>query len=477
MTNDLAYIPAYQALEQFKSKKLSPVEYMSAIIERAKQVEPQVNALVNTRFDHAMAAAKKAEAKYAKGRRTRALEGLAIGIKDESFIKGLPTTFGSLSHKDFIAPSTSPVNAKILAAGGIVHTRTATPEFSCTVTTHTKLHGTTRNPWNLAFTPGGSSGGTAASLSSGTSTLATGSDIGGSIRVPASTCGLYGLKPTFGRNPADPPFNLDQYATDGPLARTARDMIILQNMMCGPHNGDMVSLRPKLRIPTNVQSIKGWKIAYSPNLGFYEISDDVRRNTEAALDAFRAAGAIVEEVDILWTADILQGAMAHLDHLFGGSLAELVDSDPDSFMNYTREIVENGRGSTAQKFLQAADVANEMYAHIAQIFSKYRLLICPTTGIPAVPADSNGVDTDIRINGTQVHPLHGWILTVPFNMLNRCPVVAAPSGFGTTGVPTGIQIVGHTYRDQDVCRAALVYENVIGEGFSKQSLRPVLAGQ
>lgn len=476
MTSDLAYISAHSALAQFKSKKLSPVEYMSAIIGRAREVEPQVNALVNTRFDHAMTAAKKAEAKYAKGGRTRALEGLAIGIKDESFIKGLPTTFGSLSHKDFIAPSTSPVNAKILAAGGIVHARTATPEFSCTVSTHTKLHGTTRNPWNLKFTPGGSSGGTAASLSSGTSTLATGSDIGGSIRIPASTCGLFGLKPTFGRNPADPPFNLDQYATDGPLARTARDMIMLQNVMCGPHRGDMVSLRPKLRIPTDVQSIKGWKIAYSPNLGFYEISDDVRQNTEAALDVFRAAGAIVEQVDIPWNADILQGAMAHLEHLFGGSLAELVDSDPESFMNYTRDIVEKGRGSTAQKFLLAADVANEMYAHIAQIFSKHRLLICPTTGIPAVPADSNGVDTDIRINGKQVHPLHGWILTVPFNMLNRCPVVAAPSGFGGSGMPTGIQIVGQTYRDQDVCRAALAYENVLGEGFSKQTHRPVLAG-
>ena len=219
---------------------------MSAIIKRAEQLEPHVNALVNTRFDHAMAGAKKAKAKYAKGRRTRALEGLAIGIKDESFIKGLPTTFGSLSHKDFIAPITSPVNAKILVAGGIVHIRTATPEFSCTVSTHTKLHGTTRNPWNLEFTPGGSSGGMAASLSSGTSTLATGSDIGGSIRVPASTCGLFKLKPTFGRNTADPPFNLDQYATDGPLARNARDMILLQNVMCGPHNGDMVSLRPKL---------------------------------------------------------------------------------------------------------------------------------------------------------------------------------------------------------------------------------------
>ena len=168
--------------------------------------------------------------------------------------------------------------------------------------------------------------------------------------------------------------------------------------------------------------------------------------------------------------------MAHLNHLFGGSLAKLVDSDPESFMSYTREIVENGRSSTAKTFLHAADVANEMYANLAQIFLKHRLLICPTTGIPAVDAESNGVNTDIRINGKQVHPLHGWILTVPFNMLNRCPVVAAPSEFGVSGVPTGIQIVEHTYRDQDVCRAAVAYENVIGEGYSTEALRPAFLG-
>lgn len=462
---DLAYLPAHKALEMFRAKKLSPLEHMQAQIDRAAVVEPTVNALVNTRFDHALDAARKAEARYAGGKRTRALEGLAVGIKDESFIKGLPTTFGSLSHKDFIAPSTSPMNAQIMAAGAIVHTRTATPEFSCTVTTHSKLWGVTRNPWNPEFTPGGSSGGSAASLASGTSALATGSDIGGSIRVPASACGLYGLKPSFGRNPADPPFNLDQYATDGALARTARDMILLQNVMCGPNKHDMATLRPKLKIPMTAKSIKGWKIAYSPNLGFYEVSDEVRANTEAALDVFRAAGAIVEEVYIPWEASILQGAMAHLEHLFGGSLAELVDGDPDSFMPYTRALVDGGRGSSAQKFLHAAEVANEMYGDLAAIFGRYRLLVCPTTAIPAVHAECDGVSDVVRVNDVQVHPLHGWILTVPFNMLNRCPVVSAPSGLGGNGVPTGIQIVGRTYSEKDVCQAAIAYEDTLGDGF------------
>ena len=468
---DLAYLSGCEALELFKAKKLSPVEHMQAQIDRAAKVEPTVNALVNTRFEYALEMAQKAEARFANGKRTRALEGLAVGIKDESFIKGLPTTFGSLSHKDFIAPNTSPVNAQIMAAGGIVHTRTATPEFSCTVTTHTKLWGVTRNPWNPEFTPGGSSGGSAASLASGTSVLATGSDIGGSIRVPASTCGLYGLKPSFGRNPADAPFNLDQYATDGPLARTARDMILLQNVMCGPSKHDMATLRPKLRISTEPKSIKGWKVAYSPDLGFYKVSDEVRSNTEAALDVFRAAGAIVEEVRIPWAASILDAARAHLEHLFGGSLAELVDEDPSSFMPYTRALVDGGRGSTAQRFLHAAEVANGMYADLAAIFESYRLLVCPTTAIPAVSATCDGVSDTVRVGGEDVHPLYGWILTVPFNMLNRCPVVSAPSGFGENGVPTGIQIVGHTYREQDVCQAAIAYEDTRGTDINIRTQR------
>lgn len=469
---DLAYLPAHKALEMFRTRSLSPVEHMQAIIDRAAETEPKVNALPMTYFDQAMDAAKKAEARYATGNRTRALEGLAVGIKDESMIAGMPTTNGSLSMKDNIAEVTSPVNEKILKAGGIVHARTATPEFSCTVMTHTKLWGVTRNPWNLSLTPGGSSGGSAASLASGTSALATGSDIGGSIRVPSSTCGLFGLKPTFGRNPADSPFNRDLYAVDGALARTAKDLVLLQNVMCGPHRNDMVSIRPRLRISSEVKSLKGWKIAYSPDLGFYEVSEDVRRNTEASLDVFRAAGAEVDRVDLTWTRDVLDGAMSHLEHLFGGSLRELVDEDPDRFMPYTRALVDGSRRRDAAQFLAAGETANAMYAELSRIFARYRLLICPTTALEAVSADCNGVDDLVLINGKPVHPLHGWIMTVPFNMLNHCPVMSAPSGHAKSGVPTGVQIVGRTYCDNDVCAAALAYENERGMQFADAATRP-----
>ena len=206
---ELCYLPATEALQRFRSKTLSPVELLDAMLQRIEETEPVINALTFKHFDEARDRAKKAESKYAVGKRTGALEGLPVGIKDESYIKGKPTSNGSLLKKDFVADTTSVNNQRILRAGALVHARTATPEFSCAGYTNSRLWGVTRNPWNPQLTPGGSSGGSAASLAAGTSSIATGSDIGGSIRIPAATCGLVGYKPPYGRNSDDSPFNLD----------------------------------------------------------------------------------------------------------------------------------------------------------------------------------------------------------------------------------------------------------------------------
>ena len=253
---DLCYMPASTALRLFRKKKLSPVELMQAVIARAEKTKEKVNAFTYTHFDEALDAARKAEQKYARGKKTGALEGLPVGIKDESYIKGKPTSGGSLILKDFVGEHTSTMNERVMKAGGIVHARTATPEFSCAAYTWSRLWGVTRNPWNRDFTPGGSSGGSAASLASGTSAICTGSDIGGSIRIPASACGVVGYKPPYGRNPDDPPFNLDFYCHTGPLARTVGDAILLQNVMSGPSPYDISTLRPKLTLPAKYRPIR-----------------------------------------------------------------------------------------------------------------------------------------------------------------------------------------------------------------------------
>ena len=186
-------------------------------------------------FSQAHEAAKNAELSYlGKGEPPRPLEGLCVAVKDSGHIKGQPTSAGSLLSDDTPQSQTSPINQRVLDAGAIVHARSTTPEYSSAVVTWSRRWGVTRNPWNLDITPGGSSGGAAATLAAGSSTLATGSDIGGSIRVPASCCGVVGYKPPRGRNPVDPPFNLDPYCHTGPLGHTVSDVMMFQNLLSGP---------------------------------------------------------------------------------------------------------------------------------------------------------------------------------------------------------------------------------------------------
>lgn len=469
---DLCYLPAHEALRRFKARELSPVELMEAVIARAEAVKDPVNAFTYTHFDEAMDQARKAEAKYARGARTRALEGLPIGIKDESEIKGKPTSSGSLILKDHIADQTSTNNARIMAAGGIIHARTATPEFSCAGTTWTRLWGVTRNPWNPAYTCGGSSGGSGASLASGTSALCTGSDIGGSIRIPASACGVVGYKPPYGRNPDDPPFNLDFFCHTGPMARDVKDAILLQNIMCGPSPTDISTLRPKLRLPMDYKPIKGWKIAYSLDLGLFEVEEDVRRNTLAALDVFRSLGATVEEVDVGWKPGTLQAGLDYLNHIFGAYLSTLLADHADEMTTYARDFAQLGGKSTSADFVASLETIAEMYLTFGPMMEKYDVFICPTNSATAVSADMDHTKDKVLINGKEVDPTLGWVMTTPFNMLSRCPVLSVPSGRAGNGVPTGIQIVGRSYSDADVFRAGLAYETARGAWFTDAANRP-----
>jgi Asp-tRNA(Asn)/Glu-tRNA(Gln) amidotransferase A subunit family amidase len=469
---DLCYLPATKALHLFKHQKLSPVELVKAVIARAEATEMKVNAFTFTYFDEALALARKAEEKYMRGRRTGPLEGLPIAIKDESYIRGKPTSMASLIFKDRIAEFTSPVNERILRSGGIVHARSATPEFSCAPYTWSKLWGVTRNPWNLRYTPGGSSGGSGASLAAGTCSLATGSDIGGSIRIPASACGLVGYKPPFGRNPDDPPFNLDPYCHTGPLARCVADSILLQNVMAGPHPRDIVSLRPKYTLPASFRPVKGRKIALSMDLGAFDVDGEVAANTRNASDVFRSLGYVVEEVDIGWDKDILKAGIIHLEHIFATSLSTHLMKHSRAMTTYARQFARHGIKSAAADFLWAIEKAAAMYQTLGPLLEKYDLLLCPTTALPAVAADFDHTKEAIKINGRKIDPFLGWVMTTPFNMMSRCPVLSLPSGRARNGVPTGIQIVGRTYRDADVFGAAAAYEIAAGPWFMSKETRP-----
>lgn len=473
MNEDLLYMTATEALTRFADKSLSPVELLEAQIARAEATQGRINAFTFTYYDEALEAARASEARWVKGAPMGCLDGLPVAIKDESYIKGKPTSNGSLIMKDFVAEHSSVMNQRIMDQGAVIHARTATPEFSCAGFTWSRLWGVTRNPWNPEFTPGGSSGGSAASLASGTSSLATGSDIGGSIRIPASCCGLVGYKPPYGRNPDDPPFNLDFYCHTGPLARSVSDAILLQNVMCGPSPLDISTLYPKLVLPATYPDIRGWRIAMSMDLGSFTVSEDVRRNTLAAAEVFRALGATVEEVDLGWGDEVQEGCIAYLTHLFGGAISELLDEHADDMTDYCRVFAENSQGSTARDFVKSLEIAGETYMKFGPMMENYDLFLCPTTGLPAVPADFDQTGT-LEIEGKQVRPELGWVLTTPFNMLSRCPVVSVPSGRASNGVPTGVQLVAPAYRDEIAMQAAMAYETALGGWFHDSDARPPL---
>src|SRR5215467_11831825 len=355
------YLSATEALRLFRSGELSPVDLLCAVIDRAAAVESSVNAFAETFYEQALDAARMAEKRY-RNRDARPLEGLPVAVKEEAPIAGQRSTQGSLPLRHEVATVTAVVVQRIIDAGGIVHARTTTPEFCCAPVTWTKLWGVTRNPWNLAYSPGGSSGGSAAALAAGTAMLATGSDIGGSIRIPSAFCGVTGFKPPHGRVPEVPVFNLDHYCHEGPMARSVADCALLENVIAGPHPSDVVSLRPKLEIPSPLEPAAGLRIAFSPDLGCFDVDPEVAANTRAAAERLRDAGAVVTEVSLPWKlADILRAAEIHFGMIFGPSIGPLYAEHGDDLTSYAQQFFAESSKIVKEDFIKGLELEAALY--------------------------------------------------------------------------------------------------------------------
>ncbi|WP_283136289.1 amidase [Rhizohabitans arisaemae] len=457
---ELAYLPATTALAMFRARTLSPVELLDAVIARAERVEPAVNAFTEELYGEARDQAKIAEARYlGRDGGPRALEGLPVAVKEEQSIAGRSETSGSLLLRDNIATETHPVVERVVAAGGLVHARTTTPEFSCVSFTHSRLWGVTRNPWNLDYSPGGSSGGAGAALAAGTTTLATGSDIGGSIRIPASFCGVVGFKPPYGRVPSLPPFNLDHYCHEGPMARTVADTVLLQNVLTGPHPADHASLGPAVHVPAAVTAA-GMRVALAVYPGDLPVDPEVAANTRAAAQSLADAGVIVREVELSWTrAELSRAAWAHYATVFGPVVAQAEAAAPDLLNPYTREFLRQCRtGPAGTTYVEGLHFEARIHAELAELFRTHDALLLPTTAVPAFLAGDEYTDTVVTVDGVELGYYAEAAITVPFNMAGRCPVLSVPSGFASTGVPTGLQIVGRTYDDATVFALAAALE-------------------
>lgn len=458
MSQDLCYLSASEALARFRARDLSPVELLQTQIDRAEKVEGTINAFAQTHYEAALEQARDAEARYARGHDVRPLEGLTVAVKEEAEIAGQPNTLGSIPLRDVVADRTAPFVQRILDAGGIVHARTTTPEFCCAPVTWSALWGVTRNPWNSAFSPGGSSGGSGASLAAGTTTLATGSDIGGSIRIPASFCGVVGFKPPYGRVPEMEGYNLDHYCHEGPMARTVADCALLENVIAGPHPSDVASIRPKLEIPGDLAPIDGMRIALSTNLGCYEPDEDVIANTLEAAARLRQAGAVVEDVSLPWDlVTINRAARIHFGMIFGPSLRELYERGGDDFTPYARRFYQESLEVKKSEFVEGLALERQIYQPLGELLEGYDAMVCPTFAVPALLAEYNAGDPTL-VGGRELDDWLDVMMTVPFNIASRCPVMSVPSGLSREGIPTGLSVVGKTYDDLTVFRVAAAHE-------------------
>lgn len=456
---DLCYMTATEAVAAFKAHTLSPVELLKAIIARCQQLEPKVNALTYTYFDRALEQAKAAESEYTRrGGEPRPLEGVTVAIKDFHPVKGEITTFGSKIYRDYRPDHTAPTVQRLLDAGAIMHCRTTTPEFAHTGMTASPLWGITRNPWNLEYTPGGSSGGAGAAVAGGMTTLADGTDGGGSIRIPASLTGNIGYKPPFGRNPLDLDHPLETILHYGPITRSVSDAALMQNIMSGPHLDDICTVREKVVLPEAPEGIKGWRVAYSMDLGFYSVDPEVRRNTLSALDVFKSLGCTVEEVSLGWNWGVNNAWMTYWTVLFAGLLGDKLPRWRYEMTDGLVRMIESGAALSADRFYRINLVRGEMYKTLGPILENHDVLICPTTALPSVKHDYDPTNPNFTIDGERVPASIGWYMTMPFNLVSQCPVIAVPTGFAASGIPTGMQIVGKTFDDLSVFRAASAYE-------------------
>ncbi|GBD22848.1 Acylamidase [bacterium HR29] len=439
-------------------RELSARELMEAVLRRIDEANPDLNAIVALRDrDELMAEAAAADERLARGD-GRPLEGIPFAVKDLEDVAGLPTTYGSLVFRDNIAREDSVQVARLKAAGAIVVGKTNTPEFGYTAITKNLLFGVTRSPWNLERSPGGSSGGSAAALAGCLVPLVTASDGGGSIRLPASMVGAFGLKPSFGRVPIGPNEHW-QYADTacyGPLTKTVEDAALFLDVVVGPSPYDPNSLpHPGYSYLDCVhRKLDGpLRIALSLDFGYTPVQEDIAEVVSDAARVFERLGHIVEPLEggppMLGPAWALLGNYMQLSRL-----APLLPEREPEFGRSFIAAVKAARELTPERWGELAALREQLNRWCADLFAHYDLLVSPT--VPFDPPPAKGPFPD-AIDGRPLPPVAVAAFTIPFN-LSWHPAATVRAGLSRAGLPVGMQIVGPRHADDLVLQAARAYE-------------------
>jgi len=456
---DLFFASATELAALIRRRELSPVELMEATLARIEAINPRLNAFVRMRPpERLLADAQTVADRLARGDDVGPLAGLPLGVKDLEDAIGLPTTHGSLLFKDHHSTFDTIQVERLKRAGAIMIGKTNTPEFGYTAFTTNRVFGTTRNPWNLERTPGGSSGGSSAAVAGGLVALATASDGGGSVRIPASYTGLVGLKPTQGRIPWGPEEMLRCSATivSGPLTRSVADAALWLDVTVGPHPADPFSLpHPGLSYLEAIQrSPRVLRIAYNPTLGYARMETHVRREVEAALRALEGVGHHVEPIDrgipdvvLDWARLMASEDLAYLTPWLGDS-EHLLDEG-------YRPGLELARQTTPADMGPVLRVRMQLVRYLEQLFSEFDLLATPTVPTVAFPAEG---PLPIEVEGQFIATAGGGIAyTYPFNFSGN-PAISLRAGLSDDRLPVGLQLVAPRFREDLLLQVAAQYE-------------------
>ena len=454
MSDNPISLTATALLEHYRRKTLSPVEVTLAVLARIAQLQPSLNAFLLVDREAALAAARASEARWIKAAPIGLVDGVPTSVKDVMIARGWPTLRGSRSvRRDQPWDEDAPMVARLREAGAVLIGKTTTPEFGWKAIGDSPLTGITRNPWNSARTPGGSSAGAAVAAATGMGPLHLGSDGGGSIRIPSSFTGVFGIKPTYGLVASSPPSPFAAVSHTGPMTRTVEDAALMLTVIAGWDARDPYALPAAKRDYRGGLDggLKGLRCAYSPTLGYAKVDAEVARLVETAVHALAGMGAQIEEADpgfpsprdafwTLWTAGCAKIAA-------GISPAARRELDPG-----LQVASERGARLSAVDLIGAEAERAQLMQKTNAFLARYDLLLTPTVAVPALPVGQDLNDP----NAEEI-----WIdwtpFSYPFNM-SRQPAANIPCGFTSSGLPVGLQAVAALDRDALVLRVARAYE-------------------
>lgn len=453
--------------DAIRRREVSSEEVVRAHLERIDEINPAVNAIVSYRPDEAIDRARELDALSARGLSTGPLHGLPFAVKDLMDVAGLPTTSGSRIHVGTVAQTDSVISGRIRDAGAVFVGKTNTPEFGVGSHTFNDVFGITRNPYDLSRSAGGSSGGAAAAVTSGMLPVADGSDLGGSIRNPASFGNLVGLRPTAGRVASARPGNAwDPGSVLGPLARTVRDAALLLSVISAPERRAPLSIDedPSLFLSLQPRPFAGARIAYSPDLGGLPLDPEVRAATEAAARLAADLGAEVIPVDIdLSEADLVFETFRSLEFLdaHGDEAAE----HPDLVKQTLKDDIAWAAGFTAETLVRAAGARTRLFRRFQALFEDVDLLLAPCVQVLPFPVEW---EYPTEIDGIAMDRYYSWQRSCSRITATAMPALSLPFSFSTEGLPIGVQFVGPYRADRTLLEFGLTWEGAVANTMARR---------